>query len=59
MEITEHARIADYDALAAAFQPLRAGEALRLAVDDAGAGFASLQHILRLPGRTSSSSISA
>ena len=47
LEITEHARIADYDALAAALQPLRAG-GVRLAVDDAGAGFASLQHILRL-----------
>jgi EAL domain-containing protein (putative c-di-GMP-specific phosphodiesterase class I) len=47
LEITEHAPIADYDALAAALQPMRA-RGVRLAVDDAGAGFASLRHILRL-----------
>jgi EAL domain-containing protein (putative c-di-GMP-specific phosphodiesterase class I)/CheY-like chemotaxis protein len=47
LEITEHAPIADYDALAAALEPLRA-HGVRLAVDDAGAGFASLRHILRL-----------
>lgn len=47
VELTEHVHIPDYDVLAAALRPLRAG-GLRLAVDDAGAGFASLQHILRL-----------
>jgi EAL domain-containing protein (putative c-di-GMP-specific phosphodiesterase class I)/CheY-like chemotaxis protein len=47
LEITEHARIDDYDRLNAAFDRLR-GPGVRLAVDDAGAGFASLRHILRL-----------
>jgi len=47
LEITEHARVEDYDVLDAALAPLRA-RGLRLAVDDAGAGFASLRHILRL-----------
>ena len=47
VEITEHLRIADYGSLVAALDHLRAG-GLRVAVDDAGAGFASLQHILRL-----------
>jgi EAL domain-containing protein (putative c-di-GMP-specific phosphodiesterase class I) len=46
-ELTEHARVSDYQALARTLEPLRAGGA-RLAVDDAGAGFASLRHILRL-----------
>lgn len=47
LEITEHASIDDYTALNAALAPLRA-EGLRLAVDDAGAGYASFRHILRL-----------
>ncbi|HJV03701.1 MAG TPA: EAL domain-containing protein, partial [Actinomycetota bacterium] len=47
LEITEHARVADYEALNLALRELRA-QGLRLAVDDAGAGFASLRHILRL-----------
>jgi EAL domain-containing protein (putative c-di-GMP-specific phosphodiesterase class I)/CheY-like chemotaxis protein len=47
LEITEHARVADYEALNETLQPLRR-QGLRLAVDDAGAGFASLRHILRL-----------
>jgi EAL domain-containing protein (putative c-di-GMP-specific phosphodiesterase class I)/CheY-like chemotaxis protein len=47
LEITEHARVADYEALNRALRELRA-QGLRLAVDDAGAGFASLRHILRL-----------
>jgi EAL domain-containing protein (putative c-di-GMP-specific phosphodiesterase class I)/DNA-binding NarL/FixJ family response regulator len=46
-EITEHAPIHDYDRLDRALAPLR-GSGIRLAVDDAGAGFASLRHILRL-----------
>lgn len=46
-EITEHAQISDYDQLNRALRPLRAN-GLRVAVDDAGAGFASLRHILRV-----------
>ena len=47
LEITEHAQIADYDALSSALKPLRQ-QGMKLAVDDAGAGFASFRHILRL-----------
>jgi EAL domain-containing protein (putative c-di-GMP-specific phosphodiesterase class I)/CheY-like chemotaxis protein len=47
IEITEHAPIDDYDALTARLRRLR-GRGIRLAIDDAGAGFASLRHILRL-----------
>jgi EAL domain-containing protein (putative c-di-GMP-specific phosphodiesterase class I) len=47
LEVTEHARIDDYDVLHAALAPIR-DAGVRLAVDDAGAGFAGLQHILRL-----------
>ena len=46
-ELTEHAPVADYERLDRALAPLRQ-RGLRLAVDDAGAGFASLRHILRL-----------
>jgi EAL domain-containing protein (putative c-di-GMP-specific phosphodiesterase class I) len=47
LELTEHADVADYDALRTALVPLRA-LGLRIAVDDAGAGFASMSHILNL-----------
>lgn len=47
LEVTEHARVDDYGALGDALQDFRARGG-RLAVDDAGAGFASLKHILRL-----------
>lgn len=47
LEITEHAVVADYAVLAQSLAPLRARGA-RVAVDDAGAGFASLHHILQL-----------
>lgn len=47
VEVTEHAPIADYDAVNAAMSRLRE-HGVRLAVDDAGAGFASLRHIVRL-----------
>jgi diguanylate cyclase (GGDEF)-like protein len=47
IEITEHAPIANYDQLDAVRRSLR-DRGGRLAVDDAGAGFASLRHILRL-----------
>lgn len=46
-EITEHARVDDYEALAKAFESAIVSGA-RIAVDDAGAGFASLRHILNL-----------
>ena len=47
LEITEHARVDDYDELHAALAPLRA-RGVRIAIDDVGAGFASLRHVLRL-----------
>lgn len=47
LEVTEHAEAADYDALRVALKPMRA-KGLKLAVDDAGAGYASLHHILKL-----------
>ena len=45
LEITEHAPVDDYEALNDALAPLRRSGA-RLAVDDAGARFASLKHIV-------------
>ena len=45
LEVTEHARVDDYDALRAALDPWRS-QGLRVAVDDAGAGYASLRHVL-------------
>jgi EAL domain-containing protein (putative c-di-GMP-specific phosphodiesterase class I)/AmiR/NasT family two-component response regulator len=47
VEVTEHAPIDDYESLRESLATLRAFGA-RVAVDDAGAGFASLRHILRL-----------
>jgi EAL domain-containing protein (putative c-di-GMP-specific phosphodiesterase class I) len=47
IEITEHAPVEDYDGLARALEAFRFRGG-RLAVDDAGAGFASLRHILQL-----------
>lgn len=47
LEITEHATVSDYSDLVQALKPLRSA-GLRLAVDDAGAGYASLRHILNL-----------
>ena len=47
IEITEHAQVDDYDALQTALAPLRERGA-QLAIDDVGAGFANLRHILRL-----------
>jgi EAL domain-containing protein (putative c-di-GMP-specific phosphodiesterase class I) len=46
LELTEHARIEDYEALREALVSYGAG--VRLAIDDAGAGYASLRHILEL-----------
>lgn len=47
VEITEHAAIEDYGAIVSVLTPLRK-DGLWLAVDDAGAGFASFAHVLRL-----------
>lgn len=47
LEITEHAPVSDYDQLLAKVAPMRK-RGMWLAVDDAGAGYASLQHIVRL-----------
>ena len=46
LEVTEHLAIDDYAAFRAALAGL--GAHVRLAVDDAGAGFASLRHIVEL-----------
>jgi len=46
LEVTEHTAIADYPAFRAAMAAL--GPKVEFAVDDAGAGFASLRHILEL-----------
>ena len=46
VEVTEHEAIVDYPAFRTAVAAL--GPKTRLAVDDAGAGFASLRHILEL-----------
>lgn len=47
IEITEHDAIEDYNLLAKALLPLRS-KGIRVAVDDAGSGYASLRHILQL-----------
>ncbi|MEC5325818.1 EAL domain-containing protein [Aurantimonas sp. A3-2-R12] len=47
LEITEHTSVEDYAFLTRALQPLRQ-RGLRIAVDDAGAGYASLRHVLQL-----------
>ena len=47
VEITEHEAIEDYEVLAAALEGLRT-HGVRVAIDDAGAGFASLRHTLLL-----------
>ena len=46
LEVTEHEQVADYGELRAAVRGL--GSGIRIAVDDTGAGFASLRHILEL-----------
>jgi EAL domain-containing protein (putative c-di-GMP-specific phosphodiesterase class I) len=45
LELSEHDQVEDYDALDAALAPHRAN-GLRLAIDDVGAGFSSLRHIV-------------
>ena len=47
LEVTEHERIDDYSRFAQGLGALRA-DAIKIAVDDAGSGFASFQHILQL-----------
>lgn len=47
VEVTEHAPIDDYKGVNGALARIRE-LGVRLAIDDAGAGFASLRHILRL-----------
>ena len=47
VEITEHAAVEDYEGLSRALLRYRSA-GVRLAVDDAGAGYASLRHILKL-----------
>lgn len=47
LEVTEHTSVADYSDIARHLADLR-HRGLRLAVDDAGAGFASFRHILKL-----------
>jgi EAL domain-containing protein (putative c-di-GMP-specific phosphodiesterase class I) len=45
LELSEHDQVEDYTATMAALEPLRAG-GMRLAIDDVGAGFSSLRHIV-------------
>jgi EAL domain-containing protein (putative c-di-GMP-specific phosphodiesterase class I) len=45
LELSEHAQVEDYGLLNAALAPFRAG-GMRLAIDDVGAGFSSLRHIV-------------
>jgi EAL domain-containing protein (putative c-di-GMP-specific phosphodiesterase class I) len=47
LEITEHAAVDGYAQLREALRPLRR-HGLRLAIDDAGAGYASLKHVIEL-----------
>jgi EAL domain-containing protein (putative c-di-GMP-specific phosphodiesterase class I) len=47
LEITEHAIVENYQDLESALRPLRK-RGLRLAIDDAGAGYASMRHIVNL-----------
>ncbi len=45
LELSEHDPVKDYDHLARVLAPLRE-QGLRLAIDDVGAGFSSLRHIM-------------
>lgn len=45
LELSEHDPVEDYEALEIALAPLR-GAGMRLAIDDVGAGFSSLRHIV-------------
>jgi EAL domain-containing protein (putative c-di-GMP-specific phosphodiesterase class I)/DNA-binding NarL/FixJ family response regulator len=47
LEVTEQSAVDDYDGLDACLRSIRA-RGVRLAIDDVGAGFASLSHVVRL-----------
>lgn len=47
IEVTEHARVTDYAALSQAVESLREHR-IRFAIDDTGAGYSSLNHVLAL-----------
>ncbi|WP_099867994.1 sensor domain-containing phosphodiesterase [Pararhizobium haloflavum] len=47
LEITEHARVEDYVALHHTLDPLRK-QGMQVAIDDAGAGYSGLQHIVQM-----------
>ncbi len=47
LELTEHAYVEDYAALRDRLAPLRR-QGIRIAVDDAGAGYASMRHVLAI-----------
>ena len=47
LELTEHEHVDDYPTLERALRPLRKA-GVRIAIDDAGAGYASMSHILNL-----------
>lgn len=47
IEITEHTAVRDYAVLLAALAPLRR-RGVRVAIDDVGAGFASMRHVVQL-----------
>lgn len=47
IEVTEHMPIEDYDPILRALAPLRQ-KGIRVAIDDAGAGYSSLRHILAM-----------
>lgn len=47
LELTEHTRVNDYAGFGKGLESLRS-QGVRLAVDDTGAGFSSLQHVLNL-----------
>jgi EAL domain-containing protein (putative c-di-GMP-specific phosphodiesterase class I) len=47
VEITEHFQVSDYDELTRVTRDLQ-DNGVRIAIDDAGAGYASLRHILKL-----------
>lgn len=47
VEVTEHRAIERYEAISEAMAPLQR-EGLRIAIDDAGAGYASFRHVLDL-----------
>ncbi len=47
IELTEHAAVQEYETLSRRLAPLRAA-GIKLAIDDAGAGYSGLQHIVQL-----------